>query len=162
MQFHEAGNYPEVKKAMELMDTWVPVWNGSRPGVRIEKDAKMPAIPGVPGGSTQYYYYYATQAMFQSGGSRWKKWNEGMWPEYVKAQFVEEKKIADADGVMQDIGWWENSDVHTIRPVMDTCLAALQLMVYYRYLPTFKSISIPDEVAATAQDAADIKVEVNL
>ena len=164
MQFHGAGNYPEAKKGLEVMDNWPPVWNGSRPGARLDKDAKPPAIPGVPGPSTQYYYYYATQAMFQSGGSRWKKWNEGMWPEYVKAQFVEEKKIADADGVMQDIGWWENSDTSgsNQRPVMDTCLAALQLMVYYRYLPTFKSVSIPTEVTATAQDAADIQVEVNL
>jgi hypothetical protein len=36
----------------------------------------------------------------------------------------------------QEIGWWENKDHHTDRPVMDTCLAALQLMVYYRNLPT--------------------------
>ena len=163
MQFHDAGNYPEVRKALELMDTWVPAWNGSRPGARLDKDAKRPEIAGIaPGGSTQYYYYYATQAMFQSGGSRWEKWNEGMWPEYVKAQFVEEKKIADADGVMQDIGWWENSDAHTIRPVMDTCLAALQLMVYYRYLPTFQSVSIPPEIVATAQEPADVKVNVSL
>jgi hypothetical protein len=85
-----------------------------------------------------------------------------MWPEYVKAQFVEEKAIADPKGEMQDIGWWENADAHSDRPVMDTCLAALQLMVYYRYLPTFKAVDIPDEVAATAQESSDIKVDVNL
>jgi hypothetical protein len=85
-----------------------------------------------------------------------------MWPEYVKAQFVEEKAIADHNGKMQDIGWWENSDNHSDRPVMDTCLAALQLMVYYRYLPTFKSVSVPEEVAATAEDRDDIKVDINL
>ena len=164
MQFHGAGNYPEVKKALEFMDTWPPVWNGSRPDRRLAKDEKPPAIPGVPGPSTQYYYYYATQAMFQNGGSRWKKWNEGMWPEYVKAQFVTEKAIADPQGVMQDIGWWENADHagSNQRPVMDTCLTALQLMVYYRYLPTFKAVDMPAEVVATAQDSADIQVDVNL
>ena len=165
MQFHHAGNYPEVKNSLELMNAWKPVWVGSRPGLRLAKDEKPAnaSAPGVaPGGSTQYYYYYATQAKFQAGGSEWKRWNEEMWPEYVKAQFVEEKAIADAKGVMQDIGWWENADVHSDRPVMDTCLAALQLMVYYRYLPTFKAVDTPPEVMATAQDSADIKVDINL
>ena len=165
MQFHHAGNYPEVKKTLELMDTWKPVWVGSRPGLKLGKDEKPAnaSAEGVaPGGSTQYYYYYATQAKFQAGGTTWEKWNAAMWPEYVKAQFVEEKAIADPKGEMQDIGWWENADVHSDRPVMDTCLAALQLMVYYRYLPTFKAVDIPDEVAATAQESTDIQVDVNL
>ncbi len=165
MQFHNAGNYPEVRKSLELMDGWVPAWNGSTPLRRLGKDEKPPKIEGLaPGASTQYYYYYATQAMFQSGGNRWKKWNDRMWPDYVKAQFVEEKAIADPKGVMQDIGWWENSDSSgsNQRPVMDTCLAALQLMVYYRYLPTFQAVDVPDEVVATVHDSADIQVDINL
>ena len=165
MQFHGAGNYPEVKRTFEnVLDTWEPVWNGSRPGLKLAEGEKAATSGNVPGPSTQYYYYYATQAMFQSGGSRWKKWNEKMWTEYVKAQFVEAKAIADHKGEMQDIGWWENNDTagSNQRPVMDTCLAALQLMVYYRYLPTFKTIDIPEEVAATAEGSEDIKVEVNL
>jgi hypothetical protein len=165
MQFHGAGNYPEVKRTFEnILDTWNPVWNGSKPGLKLAKGEKAATSGAVPGPSTQYYYYYATQAMFQSGGSRWKKWNEKMWPEYVKAQFVEEKAIADPRGEMQDIGWWENDDEagSNQRPVMDTCLAALQLMVYYRYLPTFKSIDIPEEVAATAEADTDIQVDINL
>lgn len=164
MQFHGAGNRPEVARSLALMDAWKPVWNGSRPGMRLGKDDKPPSIDGVPRPNTQYYYYYATQAKFQAGGSRWKRWNDGMWPEYVKAQFVEEKAIADPDGVMQDIGWWENSDDagSDQRPVMDTCLAALQLMVYYRYLPTFREVKVEEEVAASATDSGDIKVQVNL
>jgi hypothetical protein len=165
MQFHHANNFPEVKNSLELMNAWKPIWVGSRPGFRLARDEKPAnaSAPGVaPGGSTQYYYYYATQAKFQAGGSEWKRWNTQMWPEYVKAQFVEEKAIADPKGVMQDIGWWENADVHTDRPVMDTCLAALQLMVYYRYLPTFQVIDTPSEIVATAQDRADIKVDISL
>jgi hypothetical protein len=160
MQFHGAGNRPEVVNTLAFMDPWMPVWNGSRPGARLDGGAK-PAVQGnVPGGNVQYYYYYATQAKFQAGGKRWTSWNEVMWPEYIKAQFIEEKAIADPDGVMQDIGWWENSDGSTDRPVMDTCLAALQLMVYYRYLPTFKTVEVETEVAATATDNDDIKVNI--
>jgi hypothetical protein len=164
MQFHAAGNRPEVVNTLALMDAWRPVWTGSRPGNKLAGDAKPAAAANVPGPSTQYYYYYATQAKFQAGGKRWQEWNAGMWPEYVKAQFIEEKAIADPDGVMQDIGWWENGD-HSgsnQRPTMDTCLAALQLMVYYRYLPTFKAVEVVEEVAATATDSGDIKVNVDL
>ena len=31
MQFHNAGNYPEVRKSLDLMDSWIPAWNGSTP-----------------------------------------------------------------------------------------------------------------------------------
>ncbi len=161
MQFHGGAKLPECVKGLEYIDSWKPAWNGSTPENPLPKDAKQPKISGVPGGSTQYYYYYATQAKFQDGGSRWKKWNEGMWPEYVKAQFVEKDAIEDPDGNLQDIGWWENSDNHSDRFVMDTSLAALQLMVYYRYLPTFKAVVVEEEVAV-ATDVEDIEVEINL
>ena len=137
---------------------------GNRSGWAARRSCAWPRTRRrpTPGGNTQYYYYYATQAKFQAGGSEWKKWNEEMWPEYVKAQLVEPKAIADPQGVMQDIGWWENADDASDRPVMDTCLAALQLMVYYRYLPTFKAVNIPEEVVATSTDSPDIQVDINL
>ena len=161
MMFHGAGNYPEVNRALDLMDNWKPLWNGKtplRPDLDKEAANKM---PGIPGGSTQYYYYYATQAKFHAGGSRWKSWNDGMWPEYCKAQFVEEKAIEDANGNLQDIGHWENCDASTDRPVMDTCLAALQLMVYYRYLPTTQASAtkVDDDIIVTANDDNDIEVD---
>ena len=159
MQFHGAANRPEVTKTLEFMDPWKPLWNGSRPGAVLGREDRRPEVGGLaPGGNTQYYYYYVTQAKYQAGGARWENWNKTMWPEYVKAQFIEEKAIEDADGKLQDIGWWQNSDGSTDRPVMDTCLAALQLMVYYRYLPTFKAVEVAAEVAATAEDSGDIKV----
>ena len=68
-----------------------------------------------------------------------------------------------ASGNFQEIGHWVNSDAHTDRPVMDTCLAALQMMVYYRYLPTFAKINVPEEVIASASSASgDIEVSTDL
>jgi hypothetical protein len=47
---------------------------------------------------------------------------------------------------------------------MDTCLVVLQLMVYYRYLPTFqtaaaKEISEEEDSASKVIDKGDITVE---
>ena len=40
------------------------------------------------------------------------------------------------DGKPRQIGYWTNKDAHGSGDTMATCLCALQLMVYYRYLPT--------------------------
>ena len=145
MQLLGASNESEVKKSLDLMDAWKPSF-----------EAKGPE-----GSSLQYYFYYATQAKFHAGGKRWESWNKEMKPIYVKAQQIEKNAIKDDKGRDCDIGWWTNGDAHTDRPVMDTCLAALQLMVYYRYLPTTskEAVQVEEEIVATSTDTEDIKVD---
>ena len=111
--------------------------------------------------SAQYYYYYASQSKFHQGGKHWDNWNKAMKPAYLAAQQVDKGAIEDIHGKKQDVGWWENMDSHSDRPVMDTCLAALQLMVYYRYLPTTQTenIKADEELMATSTDTDDIKVD---
>lgn len=140
-----AANESEVKKSQDLMDNWHPSF-----------DAKGPQ-----GQALQYYFYYATQCKFHAGGKRWENWNKEMKPIYVKAQQIEKNAIKDDKGRDCDIGWWTNGDTHTDRPVMDTCLAALQLMVYYRYLPTTSAdaVKVEEEIVATSTDTEDIKVD---
>ncbi len=145
MQILGASNESEVKKSLDLMDNWIPSF-----------DAKNPL-----GGAPQYYFYYATQSKFHAGGKRWDNWNKEMKPLYVSAQKIEKNGIKDVNGKDCDIGWWNNGDLHTDRPVMDTCLAALQLMVYYRYLPTTskEAVQVEEEITATQTNTGDIKVD---
>ena len=186
LQFHHAESDPYVKNSLaNIIYGWLPEWTGYSPN-RAARGDKLEAPSDlsdkvVAGGSKQYYYYYATQAVFQNGGDKWNRWNERMWPSYVAAQFVVpageagstctcgaaggrclchglKEPYRDAEGKYREIGHWINVDSSTDRPVMDTCLAALQMMVYYRYLPTFKKIDIPVEVVASSTDSSDIAV----
>ncbi|MFO7870399.1 MAG: prenyltransferase/squalene oxidase repeat-containing protein [Kiritimatiellia bacterium] len=100
------------------------------------------AARGKPFFNKNYYWYYTTQAMFHSGGDRWKIWNKTFSPVLIKEQTIIENGIEGPDGKMKDIGFWEMEKEitgHTGGVVMDTALCTLQLEVYYRYLPTFAS-----------------------
>ena len=144
MQLLGAADQKEVRFSLDMMDSWVP---------SMDK-----------GGIGQYHYYYATQCRFHAGGKRWSEWNIMMKKCYVPAQKVtpaDSSGYVDHKGVAQEIGYWENNDQHGDRPVMDTCLAALQLMVYYRYLPTTSAsaIKVEEEIKVSAGDKEDIKVD---
>ncbi len=181
MQLLGASNEPEVKKSLEMIGTWKPLYSSRTAiteelnkgrGVAANADALKAAKAKVAAtlspeermfynASAQYYYYYATQCKFHEGGKQWENWNAVMKPSYIKAQEIERNAIKDTKGIDRDIGWWTNVDHHSDRPVMDTCLAALQLMVYYRYLPTTskEAVQVEEELSATSVDTEDIKVD---
>ncbi len=146
LQLLGAGGETVVRRSIDLMDRWQPSFEASNP----------------TGNSLQYYCYYATQSKFHSGGKRWENWNKMMKPLYVSSQLVEKGAVKDCNGNSADIGWWVNGDAHTDRPVMDTCLAALQLMVYYRNLPTTTKAAVeaPSAVFAAVTDPEDIPVSL--
>jgi hypothetical protein len=88
-----------------------------------------------------YSWYYATQAMFQAGGSYWVHWNREFRDETVKNQ------LPDGRWPLPEKSEWEQKTVSR-SPVYSTSLAALSLEVYYRYLPIYQ---LMQEQAAEAQ-----------
>ncbi len=165
MQFLGKGGEAEARNALEVMRDW-------KPGFTAEEVSAEKGLGGCP----QYYCYYATQCKYQAGMKAgatkedeitWQKWNAAMRKLYPASIIDKDEKVADWTGKEHRQGYYENQDVHTTRPYMDTCLAALQLMVYYRYMPT-TSVKAGeddggDEMSTKAMDSsADVAVVVNI
>ncbi len=80
-----------------------------------------------------YYWYYASYAMFQFGGSLWKSWNKDMIQSLVTTQRQEynpeTKEPLDEDGSWDPIGEWGLAGGR----VYSTAIGAMTLEVYYRF-----------------------------
>lgn len=90
-------------------------------------------------------WYYAVQAIFHNDpdGADFRNYNRGMATALIQNQHPD--------------GYWVDFQSDRHGPVFDTTLAALGLMVYYRYLPTTQADRIQQQPAPTgpAGGAAD-------
>jgi hypothetical protein len=72
-----------------------------------------------------YYWYYGSYAMFQLGGTHWKKWEAAL-----KAAIIDnQEKGGDESGSWDPIGPWGFAGGR----VYSTALMALCIEVYFRY-----------------------------
>lgn len=171
MQLLGYMNETEVKAALDTMRTWKPSFNGSPKGTKL--------TAGLPSGNPQYYCYYASQCKYQAGMCQgatpanvksWQDWNLEMKSLYPKSMTVLPDKIPGPDGKPRQIGYWKWVADQTCKgggDTMTTCLCALQLMVYYRYLPTTqtkaaKANSDGDDAGKKKKKAKEIEVEVDI
>ena len=165
MQFLGRGSESEVMNALDVMRDWVPAFEADK------------VCGKKPGGNPQYYCYYATQCKYQAGMKAgatkqdvdsWVKWNNEMKKLYPASIIDLPEKVADVNGKDHAQGYYQNTDAHSSRPYMDTCLAALQLMVYYRYLPTTSTKAAEDDAGENADgikgfdSSKDVPVVVSL
>ena len=162
MQLLGFGDRPEVKSALDYMRAWRPAFD------KDKVDAKS------PGACPQYYCYYAAQCKYQAGMRQgatpadkqsWQEWNTAMKALYPKTIITPEETVEGPDGKPRQIGYWTNADAHGSGDVMSTCLCALQLMVYYRYLPTTQAErheATPREGRPARVHARDVAVDVDI
>ncbi len=154
MQLLGATQYSEVHKGLAWLDK----------NAAFDWEAKGSPMLSK---SVIYYTYYITQAKFQRGGATWKIWNKQFSSALVKNQVIisaKESGYEDTKGKPQDIGYWDSPSKmeHTGGRVGTTCLCALQLQVYYRYLPTFQAPKKPDEEKEDLSSKDDIKVNIGV
>ena len=165
MQLLGYSSEKEVQSALEFMRQWKPAFDSQ----------EKPKSGGpLPGHNPQYYCYYAAQCKYQAGmrqgatktdEATWQEWNKAMIALYPKEQITLPEKIAGPDGKMHAMGYWKFKDPTCggeKNTTMSTCLCALQLMVYYRYLPTTKleATAVVDESALKTKDTVEVDVDI--
>ena len=165
MQLLGYGDQQEVSAALDMMRGWLPVF---------EAKGGLTAGGPTPGTNPQYYCYYAAQCKYQAGMCQgatpanvksWQDWNLAMKQVYPKTM-KDAGTIDGIDGKPKACGFWDQGYNN---PTMGTCLCALQLMVYYRYLPTTqtKAGKVEREDAPEKKDVkkakkAEVEVEVDI
>ena len=169
MQLLGYMNEPEVKAALDTMRMWLPSFTATK-GKKLSE--------ALPGHNPQYYCYYAAQCKYQAGMCQgatpanvkaWQDWNIAMKGLYPRTIITLPETIPGPDGKPRKIGYWKmDKSEQTCQSggdTMATCLCALQLMVYYRYLPTTqtkaaKAITEPED--SGKKKSKDIDVEVDI
>jgi hypothetical protein len=129
-------------------------WNRSNPSLVRGADYLRQHLPQMGRREAfardAYYWYYATQVMFQMQGEHWKAWNDQLRPLLVDTQ-VQQGPLA---------GSWDPRS-----PVPDrwgdaggrlyvTAMHLLMLEVYYRHLPLYQTLASP---AAGSSGSSDSK-----
>ncbi len=104
----------------------------SREGIDIRRgvDVCMLDLPrwneGERGAINMYHWYYASYALFQYGGTPWRRWNIAMKHALLQSQ----RRGGEEDGSWDPIGDWGPRGGR----VYSTAIGAMTLEVYYRFL----------------------------
>ena len=171
MQLLGYMNETEVKTALDTMRPWLPSFEGNK-GKKLTE--------ALPAGNPQYYCYYAAQCKYQAGMcagatpanvKTWQDWNVAMKALYPSTIITLPETIEGPDGKPRKIGYWKMNKAEQTcgsgGDTMATCLCALQLMVYYRYLPTTQTKAAKAETPGEdekkdAKKSNDVDVEVDI
>ena len=172
MQLLGFMNEPEVKSSLDFMREWRPAFEPKEKGVK--------AGGPLGGQNPQYYCYYASQCKYQAGMCQgaspanvksWQDWNVAMKALYPSTIITLPETIDGPDGKPRKVGYWKMSKAEMTcgsgGDTMATCLCALQLMVYYRYLPTTqtkaaKAETTGEEDKKDTKKSNDVDVEVDI
>lgn len=100
-----------IKKGVNILMKETPDWSP----YRKKRKSKI----------NMYYWYYATYAMFQFGGSSWREWNDAMQESLLPTQRVG----GCEDGSWDPVGEWGAAGGR----VYATAINAMTLEVYYRF-----------------------------
>ena len=152
LQYLGAGDLPIIERTMKILDDdWEPPTLGCI-------DSSCCPVRG---------NYWATMVFFNGGGKRWQNWNRSMIDVYFNGQTVMKGAYKDRQGVARDMGYWKCEDMHVgTQPVAPTCWVALQLMVYYRYLPTSakeaRGVGARPKPEEPKEEKVDVDIEVEI
>jgi hypothetical protein len=168
LQLHGCGSDREVSAALDYMRDWKPSFDG--------KDILHNGKPHRGNVNPQLYCYYATRCKFLAAmkyGAKkedvesWFAWNKDM-KSLLKSKIVDlDAKVKDWTGMEHTQGYFKNDDRDSSRPYMDTCLAALQLILWRsRVFPDIPNAAAKENTGEEGSadqviDSGDVVVEVD-
>ena len=117
----ESRSTPIIKRGVDILMQETPRWT-PRKANRLST-------------TNVYYWYYGSYAMFQFGGSLWKKWNTAMQDSLLRTQ---RQGAIDEDGSWDPIGEWGVAGGR----VYSTALGAMTLEVYYRFVRAQQGVGL--------------------
>lgn len=126
--------------AVGLLSRQYMGWGPRNPGLMKGSDYLL-KLPPSPNFRNIYYYYYATQVMYNQSAVNpegWKQWNDKMRELLIKTQDLG----LNADHKDQKGSWSAEGDAWgpQLGRLGHTSLAILTLEVYYRHLPLYKKL----------------------
>ncbi|MFN3191815.1 MAG: prenyltransferase/squalene oxidase repeat-containing protein [Aureliella sp.] len=80
-----------------------------------------------------YYWYYATQVMFQVGGEPWARWRDSLYPLLLESQIIDGENEGSWDPVSPTPDLWARYGGR----LYVTTMNLLSLEVTYRHLPLY-------------------------
>lgn len=130
--YSSPGNRPSMT-AVGLLCRMYLGWRRDNPA--LERGIRFLDKRG-PSPADMYYNYYATQVLHHWGGEPWRRWNEAMRNQLVAAQ--------RRDG--HTSGSWDVTDPHGKAGgrLYMTSLCIMTLEVYYRHLPLYQHVALPE------------------
>ncbi len=140
--------YGAAMTAAALLSEQLLGWRSDAPLVRRQRAvllAEPPSLARLQGGDdtglhSEYYWYYGTVAMFQSGGAEWEEWNARLRDAILPLQ---SRDMLTGEKRRHRYGSWEPFGTGWGRwsrmggRVYATALHVLTLETYYRHTPAY-------------------------
>ncbi|HXT59036.1 MAG TPA: hypothetical protein VN699_10380 [Pirellulales bacterium] len=113
-------------------------WKRDNPNMPAGADYLQGDLPqwDAAGQRDAYYWYYATQVMFQIGGEHWQQWNDRLRSLLIERQVSEGILAGSWDPLGPSPDRWGREAGR----LYVTAMHLLMLEVYYRHLPLYRNL----------------------
>ncbi|HEU5430100.1 MAG TPA: hypothetical protein VFU81_00470, partial [Thermomicrobiales bacterium] len=113
-------------------------WKRDNPFMLAGADYLLGHLPQWDGAYQRdaYYWYYATQVMFQIGGEHWRQWNDRLRELLIERQTADGALAGSWDPLGPSPDRWGREAGR----LYVTAMHLLMLEVYYRHLPLYRNL----------------------
>jgi hypothetical protein len=113
-------------------------WKRDNPYMQAGADYLLGHLPEWDGAYQRdaYYWYYATQVMFQIGGEHWQQWNDRLRELLIERQTSDGALAGSWDPLGPSPDRWGREAGR----LYVTAMHLLMLEVYYRHLPLYRNL----------------------